>query len=251
MYVDLRSTTKHKWLEKRGRATWPLRDADSARRPGSQTTQQADVAVYSKEKQAEAAAFAKTRDAEAEAYNKGKEADAAAYTRQKGADAAVYAKEKEADATVYARMKEIDTAFYQKQKEAEAMLFTKQKEAEGLREMAQAYGCLADVLGGPTGLLQYMMLENNTYERLAMANAKAIQGLQPKITSWNTGSSGGGSGDVGAGVGGALDPTTAPIRNILQSLPPLLTTIHDQTGVVPPSWLARMPELDNRKGQHE
>ena len=190
-------------------------------------------------------------------YNKEKEADAAAYTRQKGADAAayarekeanvaVYAKEKDADATVYATMKEIDTAFYRKQKEAEAMLYTKQKQAEGLRDMAQAYGCLADVLGGPTGLLQYLMLENNTYEKLATANAKAIQGLQPKITSWNTGG-GGGGGD--AATGGPLDSSTAPIRNILQSLPPLLTTIHDQTGVAPPSWLARMPELENRKGQ--
>ena len=34
---------------------------------------------------------------------------------------------------------------------------------------------------------------------------------------------------------------TAPIRNLFQSLPPLLSTIHDQTGMAPPSWLAQMP----------
>lgn len=52
--------------------------------------------------------------------------------------------------------------------------------------MAIAYGSLAQVMGGPQGLLQYLMLQDNTYEKLAQANAQAIQGLQPKITVWNT-----------------------------------------------------------------
>jgi flotillin len=78
--------------------------------------------------------------------------------------------------------------------------------------------------------MQYLMLTNGTYERLADANANAIKGLQPKINVWNTGAQG----------DGAADPT-APIRNLFQSLPPLLSTIHDQTGMAPPSWLAQMP----------
>jgi flotillin len=78
--------------------------------------------------------------------------------------------------------------------------------------------------------MQYLMLTNGTYERLADANAHAIKGLQPKINVWNTGAQG----------DGAADPT-APIRNLFQSLPPLLSTIHDQTGMSPPSWLAQMP----------
>lgn len=48
------------------------------------------------------------------------------------------------------------------------------------------------------------------------------------------------------------DPS-APIRNLFQSLPPLLSTIHDQTGMAPPSWLAQMPQqqegLDVKKFQ--
>lgn len=72
------------------------------------------------------------------------------------------------------------------------------------------------------------MLQNNTYEKLANANATAINGLQPKITVWNTGSDAGSS------------DSTAPIRNLLQSLPPLLSTINEQTGIAPPSWLANM-----------
>jgi hypothetical protein len=33
------------------------------------------------------------------------------------------------------------------------------------------------------------MLESGTYEKLAEANGLAINGLQPKITMWNTGKS--------------------------------------------------------------
>jgi flotillin len=87
--------------------------------------------------------------------------------------------------------------------------------------------------------MQYLMLQDNTYERLANANADAIRGLQPKINVWNTGAQ---------GDGAAADPT-ATIRNLFQSLPPLLSTIHDQTGMQPPSWLAQMPQGNGTKGQ--
>lgn len=95
--------------------------------------------------------------------------------------------------------------------------------------MAKAYGHMSEILGGPQGLLQYMMLQNGTYEKLANANALAIKGLQPKITVWNTGDSAGSSSDG-----------TGAIRNIMQSLPPLLSTINEQTGISPPSWLAQL-----------
>ena len=100
--------------------------------------------------------------------------------------------------------------------------------------MARAYGHLSSVLGGPQGLLQYLMLERNTFEQLALANAKAINGLQPKITVWNTGDQSGGDAAM-AGAGGI-----SAVRNIMQSLPPLFSTINDQTGIQPPGWLASM-----------
>lgn len=74
------------------------------------------------------------------------------------------------------------------------------------------------------------MLQDHTYEKLAQANAAAIHGLQPKISVWNTGSS----------SDGAADPA-APIRNIFQNLPPLFSTIQEQTGITPPNWIAQMP----------
>ena len=87
--------------------------------------------------------------------------------------------------------------------------------------------------------MQYLMLQTDTYEKLANANATAINGLQPKITVWNTGE--------GAGAGSGELAGIAPIRNLLQSLPPLLSTINEQTGIAPPSWLAQMPSAGKAK----
>lgn len=97
-------------------------------------------------------------------------------------------------------------------------------------EMAKAYREMVDTLGGPQGFLQFRMIETGVYEKLAKANASAVHGMQPKITTWNTGS-----------AAGEAD-SAAPIRNIMQSLPPLLSTIHEQTGIAPPSWIAQMPK---------
>jgi len=113
------------------------------------------------------------------------------------------------------------------------------REAEATQAQAEAYKALADAFGGPQGLLSYMMLKENTYEKLALANAKAIQGLQPKITVWNSGSDANGLDNAGIG----------PIKNIMQSLPPLLTTIQEQTGITPPSWLLQMPKNEETPPQ--
>ncbi|OQO11523.1 hypothetical protein B0A48_03250 [Cryoendolithus antarcticus] len=114
----------------------------------------------------------------------------------KKTDAALYQQRAEADAVAYRGTKDAEVAALLKERDAQANYIVKQKEAAGIAETAKAYGELAKVLGGPQGLMQYLMLQNNTYEKLANANAKAINGLQPKI--------------------------------------------NDQTGMQPPSWLARM-----------
>ncbi|KAL8736860.1 MAG: hypothetical protein Q9181_002251 [Wetmoreana brouardii] len=166
--------------------------------------------------------------ADARFYAENKNADSLLYKQQQDAEARYLATVKDADALVYREKQEAEVNYFRATKEAEAAFIAKQKEAEGITEMAKAYEHMSSVLGGPQGLLQYMMLQDNTYEKLAQANARAINGLQPKITVWNTGENAGGS------------DSTTPIRNILQSLPPLLSTINDQTGIAPPSWLAKM-----------
>ncbi|RAK95187.1 flotillin domain protein [Aspergillus ibericus CBS 121593] len=150
---------------------------------------------------------------------------------QEAADAAFYTEQKAADAQLYKQRMEADAAYYRQSKEADAAYYTQKREAEGALEMAKAYGALVDVLGGPQAFLQYRMMETGTYERLADANGRAISGLQPKITSWNTGDNSSGSRD-----------SMAAIRNIMQGLPPILSTIHEQTGIAPPSWFAEMPK---------
>jgi flotillin len=151
---------------------------------------------------------------------------------QQKADAELYAQERAAEGKKYSEQAQAEADYFAKERAAQAQLIAQQREAEGLSAMAKAYGDMAAVLGGPQGLMQYLMLTNGTYEKLAQANGNAIKGLQPKINVWNTGSQGG---------DGMADPS-APIRNLFQSLPPLLSTIHDQTGMSPPSWLAQMPQ---------
>src|SRR5271163_738333 len=125
------------------------------------------------------------------------------YAQSKDAEIAAFRQTKEAEATYFRQVKEADAAFYTRQKQAEADVYAKQKEAEGIVAKAKAYGALADVLGGPQGLMQYLMLENDIHVKLAKANGEAIRGLQPKISVWNT----------GAGSSNSTD-AMAPIKNL-------------------------------------
>ena len=192
------------------------------------TVVQAKIARESSQEKADADLYSSNKKADAQQYNQNAEAEAVYRRAAKDAEATLYTRTKEAEA----RERDAEATFFTKQKEAEASFVAQQREAEGLTEMSKAYKSLADVMGGPQGLMQFLMLQNNTYEKLAAQNAKAINGLQPKINVWNTGNQEG------------VD-STAPFRNIMQSLPPLFSTIQDQTGMQPPSWLAQMPQGQN------
>ncbi|KAH0602134.1 hypothetical protein MHUMG1_01013 [Metarhizium humberi] len=166
----------------------------------------ATIARESKQQAADAAAYEVTANARANQEANQRLADADAYKTRVGAEAENYAAQQSADASAFRQL----------------------KEAEGISAMADAYAKLAGAFGGPAGLLQYMMIEKGTYVELAKANADAIRGLQPKISVWNTGSN-------GAGEAGSSDPTAA-MRNVYQMLPPLMTTINEQTGITLPEW---------------
>lgn len=155
-------------------------------------------------------------------------ADAAAYQVSANARAAQEARQREADAAAYTTRVDAEAANFATQQSADAEVFRKLKEAEGIAAMADAYTKLSTAFGGPAGLIQYMMIEKGTYVELAKANAEAIRGLQPKISVWNTGKAGDGSS-------GSADGTDA-MRNIYQMLPPLMTTINEQTGITLPEW---------------
>ncbi|TKA70444.1 hypothetical protein B0A49_06376 [Cryomyces minteri] len=192
-------------------------------------TKLADGKKYNEQADSEAKFYQGQQAAEADFCRQSRAADADLPAKKQATDADFYHETRAAEANFQAKKLEADAlCLTQERKSAAAYIATK-NEAAGIKEMAQAYTAMADVPGGPQGLNQYPMLRNNAYESLANANAKAINGLQPRINIWNTGVQ-----DKGA------DPT-APIRDLFQSLPPLLATIQEQTGTSPPSWLAQTP----------
>ncbi|KAN0119656.1 putative Flotillin-like protein 1 [Hyaloscypha variabilis] len=159
-------------------------------------------------------------------------ADAKNYEEQARSNAALYSEQKAADAHAYKVRIEAEARFLAASKDAEALLVRQQKEAAGMSAMAGAYADLSRAFGGPAGLLQYLMIEKGVYTQLAKANADAVRGLNPKMTIWNTGAQAGGEQAGGeASLGGVNS-----IRNMYQMLPPLMSTIQDQTGLTMPEW---------------
>lgn len=148
------------------------------------------------------------------------------YSKQK---ALLYEKEKEAQA-----QKAIaEATFYARKQVADGELYAKQKEAEGLVSLAQAQGTyirtLLDALGGNYGALRdYLMINGGMFQEIAKINAEAVRGLQPKISVWTNGSGGGDAAD-----GGAMNE----VAGVYKMLPPLFTTIQEQTGMLPPPWM--------------
>ncbi|KAI2467776.1 hypothetical protein F4781DRAFT_433004 [Annulohypoxylon bovei var. microspora] len=193
----------------------------------------AAIARESKQQAADARAYEVEAEARAKAYKTKVDAEtqaAADYNKTtKNTDAGAYKTKMDAEAWSHAAIKNAD-----------ANLQKKLKEAEGMVAIANAYAKMSEAFGGPAGLLQYMMIEKGTYVELAKANATAVNGMQPKISVWNTGSEAGSSG-----AGGQGQDTASTLRNVYQLLPPLMSTIHDQTGITLPEWqFGRMPSSE-------
>ncbi|KAK8538912.1 hypothetical protein V6N13_009264 [Hibiscus sabdariffa] len=154
------------------------------------------------------------------------------YQKQKQAEAILYEKEKEA-----AAQKAIaDAAFYGRQRVADVELYAKQKEAEGLMALAQAQGVylrtLLDALGGNYAALRdYLMINGGMFQEIAKINAEAVRGLQPRISIWTNGSEDGNGSNAMKEVAG-----------VYRMLPPLFKTVHEQTGMLPPSWMGTLPD---------
>jgi flotillin len=114
---------------------------------------------------------------------------------------------------------------------AEANLTHDLKKAEGQFALAQAqaqgFERLVGAFGGNTShALTALMTDKGLVKDVAEAQAKAVQGLNPKITVWtNTG-----------------DEASNAIRNVVQNSIPLLQTIKDQTGMdILPSVFTQSP----------
>ncbi|KAE8689983.1 Flotillin-like protein 2 [Hibiscus syriacus] len=157
------------------------------------------------------------------------------YQKQKQAEAILYEKEKEA-----AAQKAIaDATFYGRQRVADVELYAKQKEAEGLMALAQAQGVylrtLLDALGGNYAALRdYLMINGGMFQEIAKINAEAVRGLQPRISIWTNGS--------GEAIDGNGSSAMKEVAGVYRMLPPLFKTVHEQTGMLPPSWMGTLPD---------
>jgi len=127
-----------------------------------------------------------------------------------------------ADAKLYADMKTADSLLYAKNREAQSIQAIYEAQAEGLQKIVDTFE------GDNRALLNYLMIENDLYPKLADASARAIQGLDPKITIWNTGSS---------------DGTSGKMSDFVKNIPPMLMTIEEQTGYSLPDWLLKKNKL--------
>ncbi|KAI5204658.1 flotillin domain protein [Aureobasidium subglaciale] len=203
--------------------------------------QDADAQLYKARQAAEANAFQQSKTADLELYTIQKQADGHFHRKQRETEAKFLQDSRNVDAKFMQDSKNADASLYRAQQdalgdlkiktaEAEALYVRHEREAAGIIQLATAYEKLSSVLGGPAGVRDWMMLQSNIPVQLAKANAEAIRGLQPKINVWTTGAQDGSAAD-----------SFAPIRNIMQSLPPLFSTIQDQTGMLPPAWMAQMP----------
>jgi flotillin len=193
--------------------------------------QAADAMAYEVEADAKANFNKSQRQTDANAYKTKADAIAQAeadFTRTtRLAEADCNRTTQVADASAYKTKLEAEANSDAAVKRAEAKLITTLKEAEGMSAMADAYTKMAHAFGGPAGLLTYMMIEKGTYIELANANAAAVNGMQPKISVWNTGTS-----ESSGGNNSSVDT----MRNVYQMLPPLMTTINEQTGITFPEW---------------
>jgi flotillin len=124
---------------------------------------------------------------------------------------------------LYKAKTEADALLYRKQKEMEARDLEFETQAKGIRMLHDAFG------GNTSATLQYIMIEKGVLQELAKTNAEAVKGMEPKISVWNTGADG--NSDSGK-----------PIRDIFQTLPPLMSIINEQTGIQPPSWIGQLPK---------
>ncbi|KAL2632566.1 hypothetical protein R1flu_004045 [Riccia fluitans] len=154
--------------------------------------------------------------ANAAAYNVQKEADAQLYKRQAQAEGF----QKEADAYVYRKNKEADAELYAKEKEAEGLLLMAEAQADYVRSVMGAYR------GDHHGFLNYLMLDRRVYQEMGQINAEAIQGLEPKVSVWTTGS-------TGPNVGAAPCNNAAdPLAGMYMMFPPLFDQQEQQTNNV-------------------
>uniref|UniRef100_R7W0M3 Flotillin-like n=1 Tax=Aegilops tauschii TaxID=37682 RepID=R7W0M3_AEGTA len=167
------------------------------------------------------------------------DSNALLHSRQKAAEAALF----EQMRTAEARKAQADAKFFEQKMAEDAKLYAKQKEAESVALVGKAkteyVASMLQALGGNYHALRdYLMIDGGMYTEMARINAGAVNGMQPKISIWsNCGGDAGNAGGEAAAVS-ALQQ----VAGVYKMLPPLLSTVHEQTGMSPPAWMCTLPK---------
>uniref|UniRef100_A0ACD5XIM1 Uncharacterized protein n=1 Tax=Avena sativa TaxID=4498 RepID=A0ACD5XIM1_AVESA len=167
------------------------------------------------------------------------DSNALLYSRQKAAEAALYEETKAAEA----RKAQADACFFEQRMAEDARLYAKQREAEavallGKAKAEYAASMLAALGGDYNAFRDYLMIDGGVYAEMGRINAGAVSGMQPKISIWSNGGNDG-AGEA-AGAGGAMQQ----VAGVYKMLPPLLSTVHEQTGMLPPPWMGALAAKD-------
>ncbi|PON49284.1 Flotillin family [Trema orientale] len=143
----------------------------------------------------------------------------------------------EADLEMKKKQKEAE-ADLKKQKEAEADLYKSCLAAQALEKSSAAEGLYLKTLmqelhGDYAAIRDYLMIKHNIFQEMAKVNAKAINGLQPKISIWST--KPGDNGDENAS--GMKD-----VASVFSTIPPLFKTVKEQICMIPATWPGSSPD---------
>jgi len=116
---------------------------------------------------------------------------------------------------------------------ADAELYEVEQRAKGIEKtlVAQSIGlgAIIDACQGDQATARfYLALKDELYEKLAVHQAAAVQGLNPNISVWNTG------GDSGK--------EATPILKLVQSFAPMLDGLHKHTDFKIPSQFLKQTE---------
>lgn len=77
------------------------------------------------------------------------------------------------------------------------------------------------------------MINGGMYQEIAKINGESIKGLQPKISIWT---------GAGGGVDSIDGSAFKEVAGLYKMLPPLFSTVHEQTGMLPPTWMGKIAE---------
>lgn len=197
---------------------------------------------------AETEAMLKREEAKANAIKIQAEADAIALKIKAEADANIIRIKAEADATATKIKEENDANILKIKAEAEskaiemtagAQFYAKSKEADGIRAVleasAQGLEKIYEVSQTNPELANfYLALEKGIFNSdglfsvMADKQAKAINGLNPKINIWTTGN----------------QENTLPgvITDLVKTLPPIIDVVEQQTGITLPNFMVNKKE---------